>query len=149
MPRKKSQPVVTTAGNIRFESTPKDRTHKPTRSKAAVGIASHIRPGHGFFDFLREHAVVGLVIGFVLGTQVQVLVKQLVQSFIDPLTQLVFGTAVSAKSFTLHFNGRSAQFQWGALVYSLVIFLFVLLTLYILLKMLRLDKFDKKNDESK
>src|SRR5579863_4219878 len=45
----------------------------------------------GFVNFLREHAIVGLAVGFVLATQVQSVVKQLINSFIEPLFQLITG----------------------------------------------------------
>jgi len=132
--------VVTTAGNLRFESATSPRKPKASRPKVVVGVAQDISPVSNFLGFLKQHAVVGLIIGFVLGTQVQTLVKQLVQSFIDPLTQLLFGTALSARVFTLHFNGRSAQFGWGALVYAIIIFIFVLFTMYIVIKLLKLEE---------
>jgi len=146
---KEPVPVMTRAGNIRFEPALSPRKPKPSKSKVVVGAAQDISPVNNFLDFLKEHAVVGLLIGFVLGSQVQTLVKQLVQSFIDPLTQLLFGTALSARTFTLHFNGRSAQFGWGALVYAIIIFLFVLVTMYLIIRFLKLDKLEqdaKKNN---
>lgn len=138
--------TYTSGSNIRFEPVNSPR-HKPKRAKVVVSVAQEIRPVNNFLDFLKQHAVVGLIIGFVLGAQVQTLVKQLVQSFIDPLTQLLFGTAISQKTFTLHFHGRSANFAWGALVYTIVIFLFVLLTMYIIIRLLKLDKLEKKDKD--
>jgi large-conductance mechanosensitive channel len=104
------------------------------------------RPMSGFIGFLREHAVVSLAIGFVLGTQVQTVVKQLISSFIDPLFQLLLpgNKALSARTFTLHFNGRHANFGWGALAYDTLDFLFVALAVYMIIKLFRLDKLDKK-----
>lgn len=135
--------VVTNGSNIRFKTANSKRAKSP-RSKV---ITQDISPVGNFVDFLKEYAVIGLIIGFVLGNQVQTLVKQLVQSFIDPLTQLLFGTALSDRSFVLHFNGRQASFGWGALVYNLVIFLLVILTMYVVIRLLQLDKVEKARRE--
>ncbi|HSX47345.1 MAG TPA: MscL family protein [Patescibacteria group bacterium] len=137
--------MITTGSNIRFEPVNSSRT-KSSKPKVVVSVAQEINPVSNFLDFLKQHAVVGLIIGFVLGNQVQSLVKQVVQSFLDPLTQLLFGTAISQKTFTMHFNGRQANFGWGALVYALVIFMLVLLTMYLVLRILKLDKLEKSSN---
>lgn len=117
------------------------RTHH--KSTVSVIVGSDFNPVNGFVDFLREHAIVGLAIGFVIGTQVQSVVKQLVASFIFPLFQLFFGKALTSRSFTLTYSDRSAIFPWGAFVYGLLDFLFVVAAIYIIIKALKLDKLDK------
>ena len=98
----------------------------------------------GFTDFLRQNAIVALAVGFVVGTQVQGVVKQLIASFINPLTALLFGgAALSSRTFTLHFDHHYANFGWGALVYTLIDFIFVLLVIYGIIKLFQLDKLDK------
>ena len=136
-------------GNIRLEEAKSSRQSSGKyRPRFSVNVTEEIKP-RGFIGFLKQYAVIGLIIGFVLGGQVQSLVKQLVQSFLDPLTQLLFGTALSARTFTLHFHDRSANFAWGAFVYAFLIFLFVLVTLYIVIRWLKLDKLDKKPETKK
>lgn len=109
--------------------------------KAKPGIkASRI---NGFVSFIRENAVVGLAVGFVIGAQVQSVVKQLIASFVDPSFTLLFGQALSQRSATFHFNGHTADFAWGSFAYVLIDFLFVLLAVYLIIKILKLDKLDK------
>ena len=98
---------------------------------------------NGFVSFIRENAVVGLAVGFVIGAQVQSVVKQLIASFVDPLFQLLFGQALSQRIAVFHFNGHTADFAWGSFAYVLIDFLFVLLTVYFIIKILKLDKLDK------
>ena len=131
--------VVTTASGVRIETPKSNRQHKP---KVTVTI-DDINPASGFVDWLRANAVVGLAIGFVIGTQVQLVVKQLISSFIDPLFVLLFGQQLTTRSFTLHFSGRSASFTWGTFVYSLINFIFLLLAIFLIIKFLKLDKLDK------
>jgi len=116
------------------------------RSKVSVLVVPATHPAAGFVEFLRERAVVGLAVGFVLGTQIQVVVKQLISSFIDPLFQLLFpgNQTLSDRTFTLHFNSRHANFGWGALAYAIIDFLFVAFSIYFVIKFFRLDKLDKK-----
>lgn len=98
----------------------------------------------GFFNFVREHAIVGLAVGFVVGAQAQSVVKQLITSFVDPAVALFFGGAkLSARTFTLHFAGNHADFGWGAMVYVLLNLLIVLATVYAVIKIFNLDKLDK------
>jgi len=97
----------------------------------------------GFVTFLREHAIVGLAIGFVVGLQAQSVVKQLVESFIEPALQLFFGTRLNDRTFTLHFAGNHANFGWGAMLYALLDLFFVLASVYALVKILKLDKLDQ------
>jgi large-conductance mechanosensitive channel len=107
------------------------------------------RSASGFVKFLRENAIVGLAIGFVVGAQVQTVVKQLITSFIDPLSQLLFGKALSDRTFTMHFNGHTAAFGWGTFANVLINFIFVLVVIYIIIKLLKLDKLDKLKDDAK
>jgi len=129
---------VTAGTTVRFQQPKSTRKPKPR-----VAVAQEMNPAAGFVNFLREHAVVGLAIGFVIGTQVQTLVKQLVASFIDPLFQLLFGQALSQRTSTLHWHGRAASFGWGAFVYGLLDFIFVLAAIYFIVKFFNLDKLDK------
>ena len=97
-------------------------------------------PIEGFVGFLKEYAVVGLAVGFAVGSQAQQVVKQILSSFIDPSFQLLFGKALSTRTFTLHFQSHAANFGWGALIYSVLNFLFVLAAIYALIKIFKLDK---------
>jgi len=128
---------VTSGSAIRFEPAKSSRQHHNK-----VIVSPDIHPVSGFLDFLREHAVVSLAIAFVIGLQSQTLVKQLVSSFIDPMFKLLFGQALSLRTFTLHFHGRSANFAWGAFAYGLLDFLFVIGAVYAIVKVLNLDKLD-------
>ncbi|HSX45378.1 MAG TPA: MscL family protein [Candidatus Saccharimonadia bacterium] len=98
----------------------------------------------GFVNFLKHNAVVGVAIGFVIGLQAQTLVKQLIASFIDPLFNLVFGEALSARQFHITFHGRTQAFTWGAFVYALLSFIFVLASIYAIYKLFKLDKLEKE-----
>lgn len=134
--------VVTTGTVVRIE------TPKSDRNKPKVVVSPEIIPGTGFIQFLREHAIVGLAIGFVIATQVQALVKLLVDSFINPAFQLLLGQALTSRKFMLTFHGRSVPFAWGGFAYGLLDFLFVLAAVYLLVKFLNLEKLDRPKKSS-
>jgi len=108
-----------------------------------------VHPVSGFVGFLREYAVVGLAVGFIVGLQAQTLVKQLVSSFIEPLFSLLFGRDIDAQTFTLIFHGRSSSFSWGAFAYALLNFIFVLAAIYAIVKLFKLDKLNKPAKSAK
>lgn len=132
--------TVTSGSTIRFKQPSSQRKPQPSTAKKAVKQA---RPVGGFADFLREYTVISLAIGFVVATQVQGLVKQLVAGFVDPFSKLMFGTALSQRTFTLHWHTRAANFGWGDFVYELIDFLIVLIVIYTFIKIFRLDKLNK------
>lgn len=111
-----------------------------------VGVGKQVG---GFMNFLREQSVVGLAIGLVLGTQAKVLVDQLIASFINPIVGLLLpgqGT-LKEKIFVVEWNGKTAQFGWGAFVLSLLTFVIVAAVVYYVFKGLKLDRLDKKKEE--
>lgn len=136
---------VTSGSPLRMEPAKSSRQPKP--NTAAV-IMHEVNPVGGFVNFLRDYAVVGLAVGFVIGLQAQNLVKQLVTSFIDPAFNLLFGQALSQRDFVLEFHGRTASFSWGAFAYMLLNFLFVLAAIYAIVKIFKLDKLDRPSKKA-
>lgn len=133
--------VVTTGSTIRIEQPKSSRSSKSTVS---VVVGSDLNPVNGFVDFLREHAIVGLAVGFAIGTQAQSLVKQLTDSFISPLLSLIIRGNIQTKQSVAHIAGRtSLPFTWGKLIYAFINFLFVLAVIYVIIKLFKLDKLDR------
>lgn len=98
---------------------------------------------NGFVSFIHEHAIVGLAVGFIIATQAQAVIKQLVSSFIDPVIILFGGTSLNEIKVTAELFGNHADFTVGAMLYSLINLLAVLLSIYILIKVLKLEKLDQ------
>lgn len=132
--------AVTTGSPIRMQSPKSARKPKPSVTKK---VAHEVNPVGGFANFLREYTVVTLAIGFVVATQVQGLVRLLVAGFVDPFTKVVFGHALSNRAFVWQWHGRTASFNWGGFVYGLIDFLFVLIVIYLIIKIFQLDKLNK------
>lgn len=150
--RQRARPVnqtqaVTTGTTIRIEQPKSSRQQK---QNITVVMAQDHNPVGGFVDFLREHAIVGLAVGFAIATQLQTVIKQLIASFINPLYALLFnGQQLSNLSTTIHWHGRQQTFGWGAFVYDLVDLVFVLVVIYVIVKLLHLDSLDGPKKDKK
>lgn len=99
----------------------------------------------GFIEFIRQQGVVGLAIGLVLGLQVKALVDQFVASFINPLLGLVLpgSGSLSSKTLTITVASKSARFTYGTFLDVLISFVIVAAVIYMVYKVLRLEKLDK------
>ena len=74
----------------------------------------------------------------LIGQQAQGLIKQLVDSFINPWINIIVGSKLQERTTSL--GGES--FAWGKFVYVAINFLLVLLAIYVLVKVFKLDKLD-------
>ena len=133
-------------------SSAKKTPAKSTKTPAAEEATTRVRKPKvvvGFIDFLREQSVVGLAIGLVIGTQTKALADQLIASFINPLIGLVLPGrgALDQKVFVLHLNDKSADFAWGSFVAVSLSFITTATVVYVVFKMLKLDKLTKKKEE--
>ena len=99
----------------------------------------------GFVKFLREKAIVGLAVGFIIGQQAQAVIKQLVDSFINPVLSALIGKRLQEQTFAL----AGQKFTWGKFTYVLINFLFVLLAIYVIIKFFKLDKLDLPTEKTK
>lgn len=93
---------------------------------------------HGFVDFVRERGVMGLAIGFVLGSSVQKVVTAFVTDIMNPFVGLFLGKADGFKNFAV------GQFLIGDFLMVSIDFLILVLIVYLIFKGLGLEKLDKQ-----
>lgn len=145
--KKNTVESVTQGTIIRLEQPKSGRKPKPN---AAVVVAQEINPVNGFVDFLKEYAVITVAIGFAIATQAQVLIRQFLTSFVDPLYALLLnGQALSTKTTTVSWHGRTQPFAWGAFIYALIDFIFVLFIIYLVVKFFGLNKLKQEEEDKK
>ncbi len=96
----------------------------------------------GFLNFIREQGVVGLAVGFILGGAVSKVVASLVSDIINPLLGLALGAAGGLQ--TASFSIGSAEILYGHLIGVFIDFIVIALVVYFGVKLLQLDKLDKK-----
>lgn len=95
-----------------------------------------------FIDFIRKQGVVGLAVGFILGGAVSKLVSAIVSDVVNPIIGLILGSVDGLANASIKIG--TAQILWGHLVAIFVDFIVVALVVYLLFKVLRLEKLDKK-----
>ena len=98
----------------------------------------------GFIDFIREQGVVGLAVGFILGGAVSKVVSALVTDIINPILGLALGKVGGLKE--AFFSIGSAKVMYGDLISVAIDFTVIALVVYFGVKLLRLDKLDKKKE---
>jgi large conductance mechanosensitive channel len=81
----------------------------------------------GFKNFIMRGNLVELAVAVVIGTQFSNLVKQFVQSFVDPLLSLAGGKPDFG---SLTFTVRHAKFAYGAFLTDVLSFLISALVVY-------------------
>ena len=140
------------------KDSPATRAAKSAGAKAAATArrralktaqaTTQVTPFSGFMNFVRQQGVVGLAVGLVIGTQIKLLVDQLIASFINPILGLILPGQgdLSQKKFTLTISEleKTAVFEWGQFVYVLISFLAVAAIIYYIIHALKLDRIDKK-----
>ena len=91
----------------------------------------------GFLNFVRERGVMGLAIGFVLGSSVQKVVTAFVTDIVNPFVGIFLGRTDGLKNFAV------GQFMIGDFISTLIDFLILALIIYFVFKALQLERLDK------
>ncbi len=92
----------------------------------------------GFAEFIRERAVVGLAIGFVLGGAVSKITTSFSNDIVNPILAYIFGGTQRLGDLMI------GSVAIGKFIASLLDFFILAFTVYLIFKVLRLDKLDKK-----
>ncbi|MFA6253293.1 MAG: large conductance mechanosensitive channel protein MscL [Patescibacteria group bacterium] len=97
----------------------------------------------GFINFIREQGVVGLAVGFILGGAISKVVSGLVNDIINPLIgSLLGGANLDQLAWQLGEN----KIMFGAFVNTVIDFIIVALVVYFGVRILKLDRLDKKKE---
>jgi large conductance mechanosensitive channel len=97
---------------------------------------------HGFMDFMREQGVIGLAVGFLVGGAVSKLVTAFITDVINPLLGLVLGLAGDFGSAKIAVG--ESEILIGHFIATLVDFIIIAAVVYFGVRMLKLDRLDKK-----
>lgn len=101
----------------------------------------------GFINFIREQGVVGLAVGFILGGAVSKVVSALVTDIINPIIGVALGAAGEMKSAAITIG--STKILYGDLISVVIDFIVIALVVYFGVKLIGLEKLDKKKEEVK
>lgn len=98
----------------------------------------------GFLQFIREQGVIGLAVGFILGGAVSKLVTALVTDIINPILGVALGAVNGLKEARISIG--EAHILYGDFINVFVDFLIVALVVYVGVKLLGVDRLDKKKE---
>jgi large conductance mechanosensitive channel len=124
------------------------------RSKVATKkMVTHVRkvkPFSGFFDFIRNHGVMSLAIGLFLGASLKTVLDSLEANVVNPLIGVVTGNINLNNSYVcLKHVAKSctSKLNYGSFISSIIEFILAAFVVYIIIRILRLDKLDAKKDK--
>jgi len=100
----------------------------------------------GFLEFIRERGVLGLAIGFILGGSVTKVVSAFLADILNPFLGLILGSTKGLENAYIPFF--NTKIMYGHFLSVLMDFLVVAGVVYYGVKWLRLDRLDKKKEES-
>ncbi len=104
-----------------------------------------------FMSFVREQGVVGMAVGLAIGTAAGATVKQIVEGFINPAITLLVGSQEDLMKekwkVVIKESGREVEFAWGAVLSSVITLLATALVIYLVVRVVRLDRLDKKKEQ--
>lgn len=118
---------------------------KARAAKEKTVVVSVTKQASSFADFIRDRGIVGMAIGLAIGTVASGTIKTIVEGFVTPAVQFIVGTHRTLEVQVWHVElwGRTANFQWGAALSSLITLIATVYVIYLLVHMAGLDRLDK------
>ncbi len=114
---------------------------------AALKVPKAFKPFQGFLDFIRGYGVVTIAIGLFLGADLKSIVDSLTVNIINPLIGTIFNAqSLNTQNICLNtINGVcKSSLNYGTVIGSIISFVIAAFVVYLIIKVLRLDKFEKK-----
>ena len=94
----------------------------------------------GFLQFLREQGVMGLALGFILGTSVAKVVTSFSTDIINPALAYILGSTDRLESVSI------GTIMIGSFLSNVIDFLIIAGVVYLIFKILGLDKLDLRKN---
>lgn len=98
-----------------------------------------------FIEFIRSQGVVGLAVGFIMGASITKLITALVNYLVNPIVGLLLGPIGDLSKVYLQVG--PARILFGSFISSLIDFLIITLIVYFSVKIIGVDKLDKKKEK--
>ena len=120
-----------------------------TRSGVEIPALKVPAPFQGFIDFVREQGVVGLGVGFVIGTAANTLIKSVVTNLLNPIIGLATGGIdLGQKKVCLNSAAGICKnaLSYGQVISDAITFLAILTVVYFVVKSMHLEKLDKPKE---
>jgi large conductance mechanosensitive channel len=95
-----------------------------------------------FLEFIRKQGVVGLAVGFILGTESSKLVSSIVDDVVNPVLNVALG--FTGKLTDRYVDILGAKILWGNLVGEIINFTVIALVVFLIVEKLGLTKHEEK-----
>jgi large conductance mechanosensitive channel len=99
----------------------------------------------GLIEFIRSQGVIGLAIGVIMGTSITKLITAFVTDIINPVIGLLLGKIGDLSKVYIQIG--QAKILLGSFISSLIDFIIIAFVVYFGVKILKLDRLDKKSDK--
>lgn len=107
-------------------------------------LGSTVLAGRNFFtefrEFLDKYGVIGLAIAFIIGAAATALVQAVAKGLLMPFLNPVFAAMGSDWRTFEGYVGPFGPFLWGELLYALIYFLIIALFVFVVAKVLLKEK---------
>ncbi len=103
----------------------------------------------GFLDFIRGYGVVTIAIGLFLGADLKTIVDSITTNIINPILGVITNNVnLGTENICIKSVGGvcKSSINYGAVLSSLISFLIAAFVVYLIIKILRLDKFENKKE---
>ena len=97
----------------------------------------------GFAEFVRTQGVIGLAVGFIMGSSTTKLITSFVNNLINPLVGILLGPVGNLANVYLQIG--SAKIMFGNFINSLIDFIIIAFVVYFGVKVFNFEKLDKKD----
>ena len=96
----------------------------------------------GFVEFVRTQGVIGLAVGFIMGSSITKLITSFVNNLINPIVGILLGPVGNLANVYLQIG--SAKIMFGNFINSLIDFIIIAFVVYFGVKVFNFEKLDKK-----
>ena len=108
------------------------------------------KPFQGFLDFIRGYGVVAIAIGLFLGADLKSIVDSLTTNVINPIIGVLTNNLnLNTESICIKtVNGVcKSSINYGVVLSTIISFMIAAFVVYLIVRILRLDKFDQKKEK--
>ena len=105
------------------------------------------QPFSGFFAFIRNHGIMSLAIGLFLGASLKTVLDSLMNGVVNPIIGVITGNVNLGNSYVCLktvSDKCTSKLEYGSFVSSVIEFVLAAFVVYIIIRMLRLDRLDKE-----
>lgn len=117
--------------------------------RVTIPVLKAPRAIQGFLDFIRGYGVVTIAIGLFLGADLKTIVDSITTNIINPILGVITNNVNLGSEYICIKSVAGvckSSINYGAVISSVISFLIAAFVVYLIIRVLRLDKFEKKGE---